>query len=168
MKGTASNKVDNIINGLGLMRGSIESQVLAGLSSEQAHTRMFESYQARIMELPRLDTENHMKLVTAIGRTPWTADQKQSLLDVLQSRAVASKDKPKQRSALQSCEHFENFIPDELWENLKNTARTNHAAAMLIAQHGSKLGLVNASELTLRRMIAIVGFVQHMDVMDQE
>ena len=168
--GSVEDTVNNLINGLGMLRACIDSQVLAGFPSEQAHDRMFESYQARFNELPRIaNTETHMKLLTAIGRTPWTAAQKQALMDILHSRSVEySKTKKPPRSGLQACEHFENMVPDVMWEDLKNNARTNHSAAVLLAHLGSKLGLINASEKTLYRMVAIVGFVQKYQILEQD
>ena len=159
--------VSNLINGLSMLRACIDSQVLAGLDRERAHLQMFESYQARFIELPRLTVEHHMQLVTAVTHTPWSADKKQTLIDLIQGRTLRTQSTPKKRSDMQKCLQFENMITDALWDDLKNNTRTNHACAVLVACQGHKLGLVNASEKTLGRMIAIVGFVQKYQVLGQ-
>ena len=115
---TVETIVANVCEGLALLNSCVESQVLAGFNREQAYQRMYDSYQARIEELPRMKPEHHMRLISAISTTGWDPDKKQSLIELLQSRMIVRHHAPP-RAKLQNCEHFENMIADVMWDELK-------------------------------------------------
>ena len=157
-----------LIRGFGMVTSCVESQVLAGISAADASKRLFDSYSQRIESLPRLKADDEIQIIRAISTSGFDATQKETLLTLVHNKSCARSTVVSSRSKNQSCELYENFIPDTLWERLKTLDRTDEACATIIAQHASSIGLVNASEKTLRRMVAVLGWVQNYQRVDQD
>ena len=164
----SSELLSSVTRGLEMVTACVNSQVLAGIPEEDASKRLFESYTQRIEALPRLKADAESVLISSIGKSGFNNAQKTSLIKTVQSKLCARSMLHKERSKMQSCEQYENMIPDSLWDSLKNTERSDEATATILAQHGCSIGLVNASEKTLKRMVSVLGFVQKYQRMDQE
>ena len=162
-----SELVGSVLRGLGMVTRCIKSQVLAGIPELEASAKLFVSYESRISALPHMTADVESDVIRAISESGFTNDQKAKLIKAVQSKTYARK-VSKERAKLQSCEHFENFITDHLWEDLKTSERSDEATATLLAQLANRLGIRNASEKTLKRMVAVVGFLRKYQCMDQD
>ena len=58
----------------------------------------------------------------------------------------------------QTCLHFENFIPECAWCELRSRNISVLPRAQLIARVGASIGLINPSEPTLFRMVAVLAY----------
>ena len=164
-----NESIQHILDGMDLIPTCVDSQVLAGVPLDIASDRVFQSFSERIRPLSRISLEEEMLLIGAIGKVAhWNATQKQELIQIIADSKVRQKVPGKLgRSKLQACMSFENLIPDELWVTLKEEGRTDGASAIMVCQLANLLGIVNASEKTLNRMISIVGFCQRYQRMPQ-
>ena len=164
---SSGDLIASLIRGLGMVGSCIDSQVLAGISAEDASSRLFESSVLRTQALPRLKADDETAVVRAISTSSFDAERKTILIKAIHGKSIAHGGVVSVRSKNQTCLHFENMLPDTLWEVLKTQDRTDEATASILSQHGSMIGLVNPSEKTLRRMVSIVGFVQRYQRLDQ-
>ena len=164
-----NESIQHILDGMDLIPTCVDSQVLAGVPLDIASDRVFQSFRERLRPLSRISLEEEMSLIGAIGKVAqWSATQKQELIQMIADNNVRSKVPGKGgRSKLQACMSFENLIPDALWVTLKEEGRTDVASATMVCQLASSLGIINASEKTLNRMISIVGFCQRYQRMPQ-
>ena len=165
---TSAELIASLIRGLGMVGSCIDSQVLAGISASDASSRLFESYVLRTQSLPRLKADDETAVIRAISTSSFDAEQKTTLIKAIHGKAITRGSAMVVRSKNQNCIHFENMLPDSLWEDLKTQDRTDDATASMLAHHASYIGLVNPSEKTLRRMVSIVGFVQRYQRLDQD
>ena len=163
-----SEVVTHIVNGIGMLGQCINSQVLAGVPLDTASDRTFLSFKDRFNELPRLNAEDEMRLIGSIGgAAQWSADQKQELVSLVHDHKTRKKTVGSARAKLQKCLLFENLITDAMWSSLKEEGRLDTASACILCQLASNLGIINGSEKTLNRLVAIVGFCQRYTRLDQ-
>ena len=138
---------------------TIDSQVATGLPKADVLDAQFRTWAKRLASLQEDDAVT-IAFSEAIVEGPWSSDQKRELGRILMERGSATEEKPKSaaRRPMQKCERFENMLNQSDWANMRRPGAIKAYIISILASRAHKLGIVNASEKTLNRMVRILAY----------
>ncbi len=145
----------------------VESQKAAGLVEEEIIKSMYNSWQARLsaMKIPASNVEEITSALCAQTQ-PWLPDQRAALARTVMERQSVGGLKSIRRS-MQSCPHYENMLTEEDWAELR-TNKLMASSVACVSKRASLVGIDNASEPTLYRMVSILAYAHKKENMDQD
>ena len=96
----------------------VESQVAAGMPRDEVVHALFESWASRLGGLSSCSQGDKAHITSALNAGPWTESQRLELArTILVGTSNATQ---KKKRANQKCVFIENFVPEDVWVNLKN------------------------------------------------
>ena len=143
----------------------LAAQMKAGLDKDAILTGLFASTRARIESMSELSRQQITELTEMSNDGPWSDEQRKELANVMCNLCVSNT--VKYRRSNQSCAFFENFVPQEKWREVKNTKNSLLVRAQVLAKVAASIGLINPTEPTLFRMVAILAYCDNDPDMSQ-
>ena len=133
-------------------------QVDAGLDKTETLASMFASCQAQLALVGAIPKPDVADLMRASNGGPWTLEQKKELATRINNNESSPAAHAPKKRLNQTCLHFEKLIPECAWCELRSRNISVLPRAQLIARVGASIGLINPSEPTLFRMVAVLAY----------
>jgi len=144
----------------------LTAQTDAGLDRTEVLQSLFNSWAGRLSMCARLSPKGKTIVTSAMQQGPWSADQKKDLASVILG-GVASKT-ANVRRATQKVVEFQNFIKIQTMVKLRDHKLSRASRMSLLAAEARNIGVENADEKTLYRLVQILAYCENNFEFSQE
>jgi len=156
----AMSLLDHITTGLRNAETLVSAQIASGVARGDALHAMCNNFMGQLSMIGPITEANLATFSEVIDAGPWEDDQRDTLIGAAQSitdfARLSTRLVGKTRARpLQKCWHFENFLTNADYA-LIQTQTAERAVQCTLAQRASSIGIHNACEHTLNRMVRIL------------
>jgi hypothetical protein len=146
----------------------LTAQTQAGLDGTDVLGMLFASSKDRLGQLADLTRPQIITLTQLCNDGPWTNVQKRELAQCIGGQLTSGLHAPIARRPNQTCAFIENFISEEKWRDVRSRRSTMLAKAHVLALAAASIGLINPSQPTLFRMVAVLAYCEECFDMTQQ